>query len=208
MVLAGLSVFAGSGAFSTETSSFEASGALGLVSAALALTSFTGAFLATGATATVLTTTGLLTAGLLAATLGCVAFEDIGDFEAAALGLAAGCGGSTLTGGEEGGLTSNPSGAPISEQQLPNQFVDAFCGNIGPCCQAAAIAFDLTTCKQNLSATIGAALVQEMAPKISYDASAAGRCSTWRPGTCAAAASWAVASRRRGWRRSAGWSPR
>src|SRR5882724_6797541 len=92
------------------------------------------------------------------------------------LGLAAGCGGSTLTGGEEGGLTSNPSGAPISEQQLPNQFVDAFCGNIGPCCQAAAIAFDLTTCKQNLSATIGAALVQEMAPKISYDASAAGRC--------------------------------
>jgi hypothetical protein len=77
--------------------------------------------------------------------------------------LVPGCGGSSSAG-------------PIPIDQLPSQLADAVCNNIGSCCNAAAIAFDLATCKRNVMTTTSQSLLEEDSPNIKYDAEAAGRC--------------------------------
>jgi hypothetical protein len=87
------------------------------------------------------------------------------------------CGGTT-TGpgpGTDPG-TSAGSAGPISIAQLADQLANAFCDNIGGCCQAAAIAFDLASCKANILSTVSQGLAREMSPNIRYDANAAGAC--------------------------------
>lgn len=89
------------------------------------------------------------------------------------------CGGTTTTTGtgtDPGAGTSTGSAAPISIAQLGDQLANAFCDNIGGCCQAAGIAFDLAECKANILSVVSQGLAREMSPNIRYDANAAGAC--------------------------------
>ncbi len=77
--------------------------------------------------------------------------------------LVAGCGGGS-------------GAAPVPFATLANQLADAWCDNIGGCCQAASIAFNVASCKQAVLATLNPGLAQENNQNIHYDSAAAGRC--------------------------------
>ena len=76
-----------------------------------------------------------------------------------------------------GGSSTDSSVVPFD--QLPDQFASAICDNIGGCCQAASISFDLATCKANAKAFIQQGLVAQVnANALRYDANAAEACLT------------------------------
>ena len=74
-----------------------------------------------------------------------------------------------------GGMSTNTGGG-ISSEQFASQLTNAFCDNVGGCCQAAAITFDLATCKANAGAFFQGSLDQVLSLKVSYVADAADKC--------------------------------
>jgi hypothetical protein len=83
----------------------------------------------------------------------------------AALGPAAGCGGSTSSG--------SGSGA-VSRSGLPDALAQTICANVGPCCQAAGKPFDQGKCQIVLSQIYKSVLPQ--ADGGAYDMAASGPC--------------------------------
>lgn len=64
----------------------------------------------------------------------------------------------------------------VSSEQFPSQLTDAYCDNIGACCQAAGVSVELAECKANAGAWFQRQLSGIMSLKVSYVASAAGDC--------------------------------
>jgi hypothetical protein len=77
-----------------------------------------------------------------------------------------GCGSSdSSSGGEQ----------PVPVEAFPDSFANASCDNLGKCCQAAALPFDLETCKAE-GRDYAMMLLEYGTPRTKYDATAAGRC--------------------------------
>ncbi len=87
--------------------------------------------------------------------------------------LLAGCSSNSSTSSSS---DSGSTAGSVSIQDLPDQFVHAVCDNLGACCQAAAIPFDLATCKLNAGLEIKQRLADATNPNIKYDAAVAASC--------------------------------
>lgn len=81
------------------------------------------------------------------------------------------CGGSVN--GAPGG---DGDGEPVPIEALPEQLANAYCENIAGCCDTAAIAFDLATCRANVKAVVQKSVNEALRANSRYEASAAGAC--------------------------------
>ncbi|HEY1536972.1 MAG TPA: hypothetical protein VGF76_23290 [Polyangiaceae bacterium] len=86
--------------------------------------------------------------------------------------------------------TSAGTSGGISSEQFVSQLTDAFCDNIASCCRAAAIAFELATCKVNAGAFFQGSLEQVLSLKVSYVADAAAQCVAAYASVAKSCASW------------------
>jgi len=72
------------------------------------------------------------------------------------------------------GCGDTSDGIPID--QLSTDLAAAVCDNIGGCCEAAAIPFDLASCKAKARAVLDPEVAEELTRNVSYDAVAAEHC--------------------------------
>jgi hypothetical protein len=91
------------------------------------------------------------------------------------IALLAGCSsGSSSEGSSNDDSAAIPGSVALAD--LPGQFVHTVCDNIGPCCQAAGVPFDLATCKLNAATTIRQLVSDGTDPNVKYDPVAGGSC--------------------------------
>src|SRR5882724_525048 len=90
---------------------------------------------------------------------------------AAAIGL-----GTTVLGLCALGCSARTEQSPVSLDQFPQTFAQAYCDSLEPCCNQASLNYAPAECKSNLTDYFSRVAMLEATFPVRYDAAAAGRC--------------------------------